>query len=315
MNFLEETVAEASASPTHSLWVERYRPTKLAEYVGNDLLKAKVKQYIETNDIPHLLFYGGAGTGKTTLAKLITKAIKCDVMYLNASDENGIDTIRTKIRGFASTIGFNNLKVVILDEADYFTPNAQAGLRNLMEMFSSSTRFILTCNFHEKMIDPIVSRCQTYKIIPPTKKDVASTLVNILTKEGIEFNKEAVVLLVNSHYPDIRAVINNAQRGVVDGVLQLDQEAVMEGDIKTKVIDLLKQPNAYKNIRQLLADNSLREFSDLYSIMYEKIDEIAPNHTGAVIIILADAQAMDVNVVDKEINFMSAVVKILKTIN
>ena len=139
-------------------------------------------------------------------------------------------------------------------------------------------------------------------------------MINILNKEGIKFEKENIALLVNSFYPDIRAVINNAQRGVVEGVLQLDKATVVEGDIKGKVVELLKQSGAYKNIRQLLADNSLNDFSDLYSMLYEKIDEIAPNHTGAVTIILADAQAMDANVIDKEINFMAAVVKIINAL-
>lgn len=315
--FLEDVPTTEKTSPNagHSLWVEKYRPTKLSEYVGNETLKAKVKQYIESNDIPHLLFYGGAGTGKTTLAKLITKAIKCDVLYVNASSENKIDDVRFKITGFASTLGFNDLKVVILDEADYLTPNAQAALRNLMETFSRTTRFILTCNYHERMIDPITSRCQAFQIVPPTKKDVAATLLSILNKEGVKFEKDAIVLLVNSHYPDIRAVINTAQRGVLNGELQISKEDVVEGDIKTKIIEQLKNPNhkeGFKNIRQLCADNSLRDFSDLYTMMYEKVDEYAPNHIGAAILAIAESQFQDANVVDKEICFMACVVKIFQ---
>jgi DNA polymerase III delta prime subunit len=314
-SFLEEDETPATAVSGHTLWVERYRPSKLSEYVGNGPLKAKVEQFITTNDIPHLLFYGKAGTGKTTLAKLITKSIKCDVMYLNASDERGIDTVREKIRGFASTLGFNSLKVVILDEADYLTTTAQPALRNLMETFSASTRFILTCNYHERIIDPIVSRCQSFEIIPPTKKDVAVCLMNVLTKENVEFDKNDIVLIVNSHYPDIRACINTAQRGSVGGKLVLDKNDVLEGNLKEKVIEEFKNPNrkdAYKNIRQMLADNSISDYSDFYSVLYERLDEYAPNHVVDVITTLADHQGLDVHVVDKEINFMAAVVKILR---
>ena len=128
----------------HSLWVEKYRPTDLSTYIGNEHLKDKVKVYLETGDVPHLLLYGQAGTGKTTLAKIVTKNIDCDYLYINASDENNVENVRTKIKNFASSIGFRDLKVVILDEADFLTPNAQAALRNLMETFSRHCRFILT---------------------------------------------------------------------------------------------------------------------------------------------------------------------------
>ena len=146
----------------NTLWVEKYRPDTLEGYVGNEHILQKVKIYIENEDVPHLLLYGQAGTGKTTLAKIITNQIDCDVMYINASDENSVDAVRDKIRGFASSMGFRKWKVVILDESDYLTPNAQAALRNLMETFSKTTRFILTCNYVEKVIDPIQSRCQTF---------------------------------------------------------------------------------------------------------------------------------------------------------
>jgi len=316
MSFITEDITE-NVKNNHTLWCERYRPNKLADYVGNDTLKTKVNQYIETNDIPHLLLYGSAGTGKTTLAKLITNSIKCDVLYINASDENGIETIRVKIKNFACNIGFNPLKVIILDEADYFTPAAQAGLRNMMETFSEHTRFILTCNFHERIIEPIHSRCQSFGVTPPSKKDVAANLVNILKNENVSFDKDGVVLLVNTHYPDIRAVINTAQRNVVNGELKLAKEDILEGDVKSKIIEMLKIEDtheAFTSIRQLLADNNIRNFSDFYTVLFEKVDDYAPNKAAEVIVILADGQFQDASVVDKEICFMSTIIKILKSI-
>jgi len=159
---------------SHGLWVERYRPSTLDTYVGNETLKTKVERFIEEQNVPHLLLYGRAGGGKTTLAKIIVNAIECDYLYINASDERNIDLVRDKLKNFASSVGFKPNKIVILDEADYLNVNsAQPALRNLMETFSAHCRFILTCNYVEKIIDPIQSRCQTYKIIPPSKKDVA----------------------------------------------------------------------------------------------------------------------------------------------
>lgn len=160
----KRNIFKRSRKMSNSLWVEKYRPDTLEGYVGNEHILEKVKIYIENEDVPHLLLYGVAGTGKTTLAKIITNQIDCDLMYINASDENSVDAVRDKIRGFASSMGFRKWKVIILDESDYLTPNAQAALRNLMETFSATTRFILTCNYVEKIIDPIQSRCQTFAI-------------------------------------------------------------------------------------------------------------------------------------------------------
>ena len=145
MSFIEQTKEKVN----NSLWVEKYRPSKLSEYVGNDHLKAKVEGYLESGDVPHLLLYGRAGTGKTTLAKLIVNSIECDYMIINASSENNVDTVRNKVTNFASSMGFKPFKIIILDEFDYMTHNAQAILRNLMETFSAHCRFILTCNYVE----------------------------------------------------------------------------------------------------------------------------------------------------------------------
>jgi replication factor C small subunit len=238
-------------------------------------------------------------------------------LYINASDERKIDDVRYKIKTFASSIGFNPIKIIILDEADYLTAEAQAALRNIMEAFSQHTRFILTGNYHERIIDPILSRCQPYEIYPPTKKDVALTLLNILTSEGVKFDKDGVVTLVNSHYPDIRSIINTAQKNVVDGELRLSKEDILQGDIKTRLIDMLKNTNkkqAFSDIRQLVADNSISRFEDLYTEMYEKVDDYSPNGAGDVILTLADGQFQDVHVVDKEICFMATIIKVLRVI-
>lgn len=303
---------------SNSLWVEKYRPDTLEGYVGNDHILEKVKIYIENEDVPHLLLYGVAGTGKTTLAKIITNQIDCDVMYINASDENSVDAVRDKIRGFASSMGFRKWKVVILDESDYLTPNAQAALRNLMETFSKSTRFILTCNYVEKVIDPIQSRCQTFAITPPSKKEVAKRLHQILTEEGVEFNNEDLAILVNSGYPDIRRVLNAAQRQVVKGELKIDSTSTVQANYIENVIKVLQSSGDIKKqfteIRQVIADSKVKDFTPLYRGLYDEVDNYASGKVGQTILNIADGQYKDSMVVDKEINVMAMMLNILVTI-
>jgi replication factor C small subunit len=302
----------------HSLWVERYRPLTLADYVGNETIKETIQQYLDNNDIPHLLFYGKAGTGKTTLAKLIVNTIKCDHMIINASDENNVDTVRNKVKNFASSVGFAGFKVVILDEFDYMTPNAQAILRNLMETFSKHCRFILTCNYLEKIIDPIQSRCQSFAIIPPTKKDVAIQITKILDTEGIKYDLKNVADIISSYYPDIRRILNTCQLQSVKGELKVDHAIMAESNFQTKLIDLLKSKNDKRNlfllIRQAVADNKLNDYSEMYSILYDKVDEYAAGNTANVILIIADGLSKDALVVDKEIVYMSTIIQILNII-
>jgi DNA polymerase III delta prime subunit len=311
MAFFEENIKEETPN---TLWVEKYRPKKLEDYVGNDHLKQKIRDYIESGDVPHLLLFGKAGTGKTTLAKLIVNSINCDFMILNASDENNVDTVRNKVKSFASTIGFKDIKIVILDEFDYMTPQAQAILRNLMETFSKHCRFILTCNYVEKIIDPIQSRCQTFQIIPPTKKDVAVQISKILTEERIQFELKELVPIVDSSYPDIRKIINTCQLNSSKGILKIDSSSISDADVRVKIIDILKSKddkrNRYVNLRQAVADSRVQDFTELYTHLYKKVNDYAVGNTSAVIMILAQGQYKDAMIVDKEICFMATLIEI-----
>jgi DNA polymerase III delta prime subunit len=301
----------------HSLWVEKYRPTTMDTYIGNEHLKSKVSLYLESGDLPHLLLYGRAGTGKTTLAKLLVNNIDCDYLYINASDENSVEVVRDKVKNFASTLGFQEMKVIILDECDYITPNAQAALRNLMETFSKNCRFILTCNYVERIIDPIQSRCQSFQIIPPDRKQVAQHLSNILDNENIKYELDNIVTIVNGGYPDIRRVINGAQRQVVNNELVIDKSSIIQNDYKNQVLEILKtqdKKNSFKNIRQLLADSKVTDFSDLFRLMFDTVDDWGKGHIAECILILSKYQQSDAIVVDKEINVMAMFTEIIGVI-
>jgi replication factor C small subunit len=292
----------------HTLWTEKYRSQTLDQYIGNDELKNTIQSWITKNDIPHLLLHGKAGTGKTTLAKLITKNIDCDMMYINASDENGIDTIRDKVKSFASTSTFQPLKVVILDESDYLTINAQASLRNIIETFSAKTRFILTCNYVERIIEPLQSRCQAFKIETLSKPSIARHLAGILDTENIEYKPSELAGIINPYYPDIRKIINVTQQNVIDGKLLLTK-------IDTKfdisdVVKLIQGKDAFKLVRQYLVDNNISDFEPMYRALYDELGK----DNGLITMTLAEYQFKHATVVDKEINFMACIASIINII-
>ena len=299
------------ASTENSLLVEKYRPSKLKNYVGNENIKKSISKYLEQNDILNLIFYGPAGTGKTTLAKLCVQNLDCDHLYINASDERGIETIRDKVQSFASVASFKPLKVVILDEADFLTIQAQASLRNIIETFSRTTRFIMTCNFVERIIDPLQSRCQVLKIVPPTKKDVAKHLHWICNEESISHDINDLVPLVNQYYPDLRKCINTIQLSTQDNVLKLDQSILVSSNYIDKVITALSNKSKFNDIRQIIADANVDDFDELFRALYERVSEYLPGKEGTASILINEHQYKSNFRIDKEINIMSLIQQII----
>tara|TARA_Y100000385_G_scaffold263169_1_gene295398 strand:+ start:302 stop:1210 length:909 start_codon:yes stop_codon:yes gene_type:complete len=298
----------------NTLLVEKYRPTVLQDYVGNEQVKETIQKYLDQNDIQNFIFYGPAGTGKTTLAKLIVKNLDCDYLYINASDENGIDTIRDKVKGFASAASWNGIKVVILDEADFITINGQAALRNVIETFSRSTRFILTCNFVERIIDPIQSRCQVLKIVPPSKSVIAKHLADVMGKESISHDVKEVATIVNKNYPDVRKMLNTIQLSNQDGKLKIDESVLASNNYTKEVLRELTKTKNWIKIRQIIADSGVKDFEELYRLLFEHISVYAKDKEGSVTIILNEHLFQANFRIDKEINIMSAIAKIIETI-
>ena len=297
------------------LWVEKYRPTTLEEYVGNETIKNKIADYLKQGSIQNLLFHGVAGTGKTTLAKLIAKNLNCDLLYINASDERGIDTIRDKIIPFASSMSFNDVKIVILDEADYITPQAQATFRNVIESCSKTTRFIFTCNYLERIISPLQSRCQTFEITPPSKDEVIDLICEISVKEELKINTknntDNVLSVVDTHYPDIRKIVNTIQGSIVDGEVKIDNNSLKNTQLGGLVVDALIRKAKLSEIRQILADSGSREFDDLFKYIYDKSSALFGDNEGEAILIIAKYQYEYTFVLEKEICVAAMLNKLL----
>ena len=292
------------------LWVEKYRPQVLKDYVGNEVIKNKIADYLKQGSIQNLLFHGVAGTGKTTLAKLIAKNLNCDLLYLNASDERGIDTIRDKIVPFASTMSFRDIKIVILDEADYLTPQAQATLRNTIESCSKTTRFILTCNYLERIISPLQSRCQTFEITPPSKQEVNNKCQEILTKEKTLFYDNNIDDVINTHYPDIRKIINTIQGSIVGGQVKIDDNSLKNTQLGDQIVDALEKKLKLSVIRQMLADSGAREFDGLFKVLYDNVSKYT-DREGEAILIIAKYQYEYTFILEKEICIAAMLIKLL----
>ena len=295
---------------------EKYRPDTLEGYICKDEVKAKFQEFIDKQDLPHLLFAGKPGAGKTTLAKILVNNIDCDFLYINATDERSIDIMRDKVGAFAAAGSFKPLKIVILDEATHILQAGQVILLNMMETYSLTTRFILTGNYPERLIEPLRSRCQEFDLSPPSKKIVAQHISVILDKEEVKYEVQDLVTIVNKFYPDFRKIINNCQKYIVDGTLTLDNSVNLTDDYQVKVLEELKKPSikSFNLIRQIIANAEVESFESLYRLLYDKLNEYAKGNEGTIICTLEEHMYHAHFVLDKEINIMSCISKILETI-
>jgi replication factor C small subunit len=236
-------------------------------------------------------------------------------LYKRISDENGIDTIREKVKGFASAASWKGIKVVILDEADFITIQGQAALRNVIETFSRSTRFILTCNFIERIIDPLQSRCQVLKIVPPTKMDVYNHLTWILADQlNLSYTPEDIKSLIVKYYPDMRKMLNVLQMSVKDDEIVLDETVVTSNNYIKEVLKELAGKKNWLSIRQIIADSNVKDFEELYRNLFDYASKYAPGKEGMVAIILNEHLYQANFRIDKEINIASCIAKIIEVI-
>lgn len=304
--------------PDHGLWFERYRPKTLETFVGSPSVCETLKIWLEKQDIPHLLFFSSPGTGKTSLGKMLVNLIPCDSLTINASDENKVDDIRNKVQDFCMTMGMKNLKIMFLDEADRLTPDAQGVLRNLMETYSHSTRFILTCNYAEKITPAIKSRCQSFEIKPPSKADIMKHLCGILTKEKVTFEPKDVAFIVASYYPDMRKMINFMQQSSINGVLKIAKANAADQDYRDKLLEMLKnhkKAGIFDDIRQLVADAAFSNYEEVYKFLFNHVNDFAGVRAPEVIIYLAEAVYQSALVFEREITFVAAMHRILTALN
>jgi len=304
------------------LWVEKYRPRKVSETILPDSLKDTFRRIVDGGEIPNMLFSGTAGTGKTTIARAICDELGLDYIVINGSEEGNIDTLRGKIKQFASSISLSGgYKVVILDEADYLNPQStQPALRGFIEEFSKNCRFILTCNFKNRIIEPLHSRCSNYefnfnkKTLAKLCEDFFVRVINILETEGVAHNKDTLAQVIMRHAPDWRRVLNELQRHSISGQLET---TVLINDANENYSVLFKalKEKDFKKMRSWVVNNMDVEpasiFRGIYDIMYEHVQ---PQSIPQLVLILADYQYKNAFVADHELNLVACMTEIMANV-
>lgn len=301
------------------LWCEKYRPKTIDECILPQALKDSFKQYIAGGQLPNFIFSGGAGVGKTTVARALCNELSADYLFINGSEERGIDVLRTKIKQFASSVSLtaDGVKVVILDEADYLTPDTQAALRAFIEEFSNNCRFILTCNFKNRIIQPLHSRCAVvdFKVDSKDKPTIAANffrrVVDILSKENITAEKGVLAKVVETHFPDFRRVLNELQRYSVSGTIDAGILANMSDESMKELTGYLKEKD-FSGARKWIGRNTDIETSVLFRRLYDtSADIIEAGSIPQLVLILADYQYKAAFVADSEVNNVAALTEIM----
>jgi DNA polymerase III delta prime subunit len=301
------------------LWVEKYRPQKIDECVLPESLKETFKQYVAQGELPHFLLSGTAGIGKTTIAKALCNEIGAEYIMINGSEESGIDTLRVKIKGFASTVSLTDSpKVIIIDEADYLQANStQPALRSFIEEFSSNCRFIFTCNFKNRILEAIHSRCACidFKIDPKDKQVLLGTFfkraTTILKQEGIEFDQKVVAELITKHFPDYRRVLNELQRYSVSGKIDSGILVNMSEESFKDLIKLMKEKD-FTNVRKWVGKHSDSDTVALFREFYDTATSfMVAESIPQMVLILADYQYKAAFVADHELNIMAAMTEVM----
>ena len=303
------------------LWVEKYRPTDISTYVFRDEAQRKqVQNWIDDGGIPHLLFSGSPGTGKTTLAKVLITELSvepADVLYINASRDNGVDMIRKKISAFSETMPWGDFKVILLDEADHISPEGQAALRGVMEQYHASVRFILTCNYPNMIIPALHSRCQGFHIASLDQTDFTVRVGEILADNGVEFNIETLDAMVRANYPDLRKTINTVQMTIVDNVLAMPEDGGSTSEWRLAMVEMFKEGKIADARKLIIKSARADEYNDIYTWLYKNIDLYTKDDFTYDSCVLAIREGMikHTQVADPEINLSATMIEIARTLS